>query len=59
MFLREAPWLISLCSQWIYLSKNADFTEWENVSSGFIGDDFNPAKPLNASEVCQDFKTGL
>lgn len=51
--------LVCTLDSGFYLSKNSTFTEWENVSSGFWGDDFNQEKPLNASQVAQDTKTGI
>jgi hypothetical protein len=42
-----------------YLSQNADFTQWKNVSTGFWGDDWDTDRYLNCSQVAQDPRTGL
>ncbi len=56
---RSGKILICTVDSGIYRSKNKDFTEWENVSSGFDGDDFYDTKPLNCSQIVQDKKSGL
>lgn len=50
--------LVATTDSGFYLS-NTTFTEWTNVSSGFWGDDFRHDKPLNASQVIQNPKTGV
>ena len=56
---RQGRIVVCTVDSGFYVSKNSTFTEWENVSSGFWGDDFRQDKPLNASQIIQNFSTGI
>jgi hypothetical protein len=49
----EGKIVICTDSNGVFRSKSADFTQWENVSSGLYAPDFEPSKPINCSQIVQ------
>jgi photosystem II stability/assembly factor-like uncharacterized protein len=56
---RQGRLMIGTVDSGFWRSTNADFSQWENVSAGYVPPDWDPHRPINSSQIVQDSKTGV